>query len=96
MSLGGTRWERWGIASGTSRSSAAKIAGMAAGFAATGRCSAPEMPGGGATLVLVDCREWTRIEPPADPAGDKPGFFIDAIRARPNAPAFFAPPTTPK
>ncbi len=41
-------------------------------------------------LVLVDCREWTRIEPPADPAGNRPGFFIDAIRARPDAPAFFA------
>jgi len=94
--LGGTRWERWEIASGNPRSSAAKIAETAAGFAATGRCSAPEMPGGGATLVLVDCREWTRTEPPADPAGDKPGFFIEAIRARPNAPTFFAPPTTPK
>ncbi len=94
--LGGTRWERWEIASGNPRFSAAKVAEMAAGFAATGRCSAPEMPDGGAPLVLVDCREWTRIEPPADPAGDRPGFFIDAIRARPDAPAFFAAPTQPK
>ena len=51
------------------------------------------MPGGGATLVLVDCREWTRIEPPADPTGDRAGFFIDAIRARPDVPSFFAQPT---
>jgi hypothetical protein len=94
--LGGTRWERWEIASGNPRFSAAKIAEMAAAFAATGRCSAPEPPGGGAPLVLLDCREWTRIEPPADPAGDRPGFFIDAIRARPNAPAFLAPPAAPK
>jgi hypothetical protein len=87
--LGGTRWERWQNASGPN---AAKIAEAAAGFAASGRCSAPQMPGGGAQMLLVDCREWTRIEPPADPAGDRPAFFIDRVRARPAAPAFFAPP----
>jgi hypothetical protein len=89
--LGGTRWERWQNANTN-----AKIAEAAAGFAASGRCSAPEMPGGGAPLVLVDCREWTRIEPPADPAGDRPGFFIDRVRARPDSPAFFAPPAKPR
>jgi hypothetical protein len=98
--LGGTRWERWEIASGNPRFSTAKVAEMAAGFAATGRCSAPQTPtgppGGGAPLVLVDCREWTRIEPPADPSGDRPGFFIDVIRARPDAPAFFAAPAGPR
>ncbi len=91
--LGGTRWERWQNASGNARFSAAKIAEMAAWFAGTGRCSRAEMPGGGAPLVLVDCREWTRIVPSEDPAGDRPGFFIDAIRARRDAPAFFAPPS---
>ncbi len=43
-------------------------------------------------MVLIDCREWTRIVPPADPAGDPPGFWIEAIRARPEAPAFFLKP----
>jgi hypothetical protein len=94
--LGGTRWERWEIASGNPRFSAQKVAEMAAGLESSGRCSAPQTPngtpGGGAQLVLVDCREWTRIEPPADPSGDRPGFFIDAVRARPDAPAFFAAP----
>jgi hypothetical protein len=98
--LGGTRWERWEIASGNPRFSAQKVAEMAAGFAASGRCSVPQAPngtpGGGAPLVLVDCREWTRIEPPADPSGDRPGFFIERIRARPDAPAFFAPPAEPR
>ena len=47
-------------------------------------------------MVMVDCREWTRIVPPADPAGDRPGFFIDALRARPDLPAFFAAPGTGK
>jgi hypothetical protein len=95
--LGGTRWEAWQSAGGNTWFSAATIAERAASFAATGRCGAAEKPGrgpgGGAPLLLVDCREWTRIVPPSDPAGDRPGFFIDAIRARPDAPAFFAPPS---
>jgi hypothetical protein len=90
--LGGTRWERWQNSNGNAQFNAAKIAAAATSFAATGRCSTPEPPGGGAALVLIDCREWTRIAPPADPSGDRPGFFIDAVRARPNTPAFFAPP----
>lgn len=50
------------------------------------------MPGGGAKLLLVDCREWTAIEPAADSSGDRPGFFLDAVRTRGDMPAFFAPP----
>ena len=49
-----------------SRDYSIDIAEMAARFAITGRCSAPEPPTGGhASLVLVDCREWTRIVPPS-------------------------------
>jgi hypothetical protein len=33
-------------------------------------------------LVMIDCREWTLIVPAENPAGDRPGFFIDAIRSR--------------
>jgi hypothetical protein len=91
--LGGTRWERWQNANGNAQSSAAKIAETAAWFAGTQRCSTPKPPGGGAPMVLIDCREWTRIVPPAEPAGDRPGFFIDKIRTRPDAPPFFAPPS---
>jgi hypothetical protein len=94
--LGGTRWERWQNSNGNAQFGAAQIAEAATRFAATGRCSTPEAPGGGATLILIDCREWTRIAPPADPSGDRPGFFIDRVRARPNAPAFFAPPAAQK
>lgn len=89
--LGGTRWEAWGNRNGNATYSPAQVAEAAARFAATGRCS-PAEPPGGASFVMVDCREWTRIVPPADPSGDKPGFFIDAIRKRPDAPAFFAAP----
>lgn len=93
--LGGTRWERWENGNGTREVSAARVAALAAQLAATGRCSPTETPPGGAPLMLVDCREWTQIEPPADPAGDRPGFFLDTIRARPDAPALFAPPAKP-
>ena len=90
--LGGTRWERWQNVNGNASLDAADIAQTAAAFAASGRCSASEMPPGGAAFAMIDCREWTGVVPPADPAGDLPGFFIAAIRARPGTPAFFAAP----
>jgi hypothetical protein len=40
-------------------------------------------------MVLIDCREWTRIVAPADPVGDPPGFWIEALRSRPEVPEFF-------
>jgi len=89
--LGGTRWERWQNAATDRRAAQA-----AHWFAATGRCSAAQPPAGGAPLVLVDCREWTRIVPSGDPAGDPAGFFIAAIRARPGLPTFFAAPNVVK
>lgn len=89
--LGGTRWERWQNVKGNAQFSAARIAGQGAWFAGTGRCSPAEAPAG-ARMVLIDCREWTRIVPPANPAGDRPGFWLEAIRGRPDAPAFFAAP----
>jgi hypothetical protein len=94
--LGGTRWESWVNARGNQRFSAATVAARAAWFASTGRCSAAPPPAGGATMLLIDCREWTNIVPPVDPAGDLPGFFLAAVRARAGAPAFFAPPAAPK
>lgn len=89
--LGGTRWERWQNVKGNTRFGAALIAERAAGLAATGRCS-PAEPPAGAAMIMIDCREWTRVAPPADAAGDRGGFFVEAIRARPDAPRFFAAP----
>jgi hypothetical protein len=68
------------------------VAEAARNFAVTGRCSDAPVPEGGAPMVLLDCREWTRIVPPSDPVGDRPGFFIEALRSRPDMPAFFALP----
>ncbi|HEX3862087.1 MAG TPA: hypothetical protein VHY35_10390 [Stellaceae bacterium] len=92
--LGGTRWERWQNAAGDAQFSAAKIAETAAWFAHTGRCSAAPPPEGGATMLLVDCREWTLIAPPSDPNGDPPGFFLKAVRTRADMPAFLAAPVS--
>jgi hypothetical protein len=90
--LGGTRWERWQNANGNRQFSATQIAKRAEWFASTQRCSAAEPPAGGAPMVLIDCREWSRIVPPADAVGDRPGFFIHALRQRSDAPPFFAAP----
>ena len=90
--LGGTRWERWQNAAGNHQFSAARVAEAAKTYAATGRCSDASVPEGGAAMVLIDCREWTRTVPPSDPAGDPPGFFIETLRSRPGNPVFFAPP----
>ena len=50
------------------------------------------MPEGGAAMVLIDCREWTRTIPPSDPTGDRPGFFIENCARAPGLRGFFAPP----
>jgi hypothetical protein len=90
--LGGTRWERWQNANGNRQFSGATVAEAARTFAASGRCSDAPVPEGGAPMVLIDCREWTRIVPPSEPAGDRPGFFVKELRSRADAPAFFALP----
>ena len=94
--LGGTRWERWQNVRGNRQFGAAEVARRAASFAATGRCGAAEPPPGRAPMVLIDCREWTQIVPPSDSAGDPPGFWIEAIRTRPETPAFFLKPGSEK
>jgi hypothetical protein len=80
--LGATRWERWQNLSHSRDFSADQVAKAASDLAMSQRCSQPPAPAGGATLAMIDCREWTLIVPPDEPAGDRPGFFIDAIRSR--------------
>jgi hypothetical protein len=87
--LGGTRWERWQNLKGNAQASPQQVKEAGAWFAQTDRCSTPEPPAGGAAMVMVDCREWTHIVPPSNPAGDLPGFFIKQVRTRPDAPSFF-------
>jgi hypothetical protein len=95
--LGATRWERW---QNTAKShglfeavfGAGRATQAAADIAASGRCSAADPPPGGAPMVIVDCREWTRIVRPDRGGGDPPAFFIDAIRARGLGAGLFAAP----
>jgi len=90
--LGGVRWERWQNANGNRQFSADDVGRAAQRYAATRRCSDAPVPEGGAPMLLIDCREWSRIVPASDPAGDRPGFFIDVLRQRTGIPEFFAPP----
>jgi len=84
--LGYTRWERWQHLAVHDR---AADRAMGAAIAATQRCAAglgPPTPEG---WIMVDCREWTQMAPPADPAGDKPDFWIAQLRANPSTAAIF-------
>ncbi len=79
--LGSTRWERWQNLSHSRDFSSDQLTKAASDLAATGRCSKPDIPAGGA-FVMIDCREWTMIVPPDHAGGDRAGFFIDAVRSR--------------
>jgi hypothetical protein len=88
--LGSTRWERWQNLERSRGFTPDRLAKAALELALSGRCGKAEVPDGEARFVMIDCREWTRIEPPADPGGDRAGFFIDAIRSRHLVPDLFA------
>ena len=89
--LGSTRWERWQNLQHSRRFSPEQLAKATADFASSNRCSKAEIPEG-AAFVMIDCREWTLIAPPDDPAGDRPGFFLDAVRSRHLADQLFPAP----
>ena len=88
QALGYTRWERWQNLSVHDR---AADRAQAAALAATGRCA----PGLGAPeagpWAMLDCREWTQIVPPDDPAGDPPGPWLDRLRTHPATAQMFPP-----
>ena len=87
--LGYTRWERWQNLSRHDRPSDRQGAAM---LAAQDRCE-PGLgaPAAGAVWVMTDCREWTQMVPPADPAGDSPGFWLDKLRDNAATKATFLP-----
>ncbi len=74
--LGSTRWERWENLAARSGREARE---QARTLARSGRCDAG-VGSPGLDWVMVDCREWTQIVAPADPAGDPPGFWTDRLR----------------
>jgi hypothetical protein len=80
--LGSTRWERWQNLSHSRDFSQEQLTRATTALAASGRCSKSDMPGGGDTLVMIDCREWTAIVPPDAADGDHAGFFVEAVRSR--------------
>ena len=85
--LGGTRWERWQNTRERQFGAAVVAAGgLVRGDRALrcGRSATGPRADGTDRLPRMDA-----IVPPSDPAGDPPGFRIDAIRTRPETPAFF-------
>ena len=76
--LGYTRWERWQNFAVNDRPQDRR---QAREFAGTERCE-PGLgpPRDGGTWLLLDCRQWTIIVPPTDPAGDTPDFWISRLR----------------
>jgi len=79
--LGHTRWEAWRNLGLPGAAKDGQPAVMAAALAKTERCG-PALPMR-AGWVMVDCREWTQLVPPAAPAGDAPFVWLDRLRAAP-------------
>jgi hypothetical protein len=74
--LGWTRWERWQNLSISSQKSDS-YREREARVARSGRCDPRDgAPSGSGNWIMVDCREWTNIQPPDNPAGDAPMFWI--------------------
>ena len=76
--LGHTRWERWQNFAVHDRPEDRR---QAADFARTNRCE-PQLgpPQEGGPWLLLDCRQWTILVPPTEPAGDLPDFWIGRLR----------------
>jgi hypothetical protein len=85
--LGLIRWERWQNFTLQQRP---EDAARAASVAASGRCD-PVQPRPAATgdWHMVACRQYTNLVPPANPAGDSPGFWIDTIKSNPETAGLF-------
>jgi hypothetical protein len=90
--LGLVRWERWeNLARPGDPMARADADARAAALAASDRCDAvAAAPAATGRWLMIDCRQWTRIVAPRDPAGDAPGFWIDALKANPIAAPLFA------
>jgi hypothetical protein len=89
QSLGYTRWERWQNLAVHDRAADRR---QAEALAASDRCE-PGLgaPSARAGWLMIDCREWTQIEPSTDPAGDLPNFWVERLRSDPATKAIFAP-----
>ena len=87
--LGYTRWERWQNLGVHNR---ARFRQQADQIEASERCS-PGLgtPPEGGPWVMIDCRQWTNIVPPAGPAGDPATFWVDRLRQNPRTAAIFGP-----
>ena len=88
QALGYTRWERWQNLAASNR---AEDRAQAAAMSASERCEPGLGPPAAGPWVMVDCRQWTQIVPPDDPAGDPPGPWLDRLRRSPVTREMFIP-----
>lgn len=90
--LGYVRWERWeNLARPGAAIARARAEESAAALAISDRCEPiAEPPAPTGAWIMIDCRQWTNIVPPADPAGDPPRFWIDRLAAHPETRALLA------
>jgi hypothetical protein len=91
--LGYVRWERWENLARPGAPIARDHAEVNAVTLATAdRCDAiAEPPAPTGTWVMIDCRQWTNLVPPADPAGDPPRFWIERLETHPETRDLVAP-----
>src|SRR5258706_11165497 len=85
--LGYVRWERWeNLARPGAAIARANAEAIAAALATSDRCDPiAERPASTGTWIMIDCRQWTHVVPPADPAGDPPRFWVDRLQRYPGA-----------
>lgn len=90
--LGNVRWERWeNLARPGDPAARTGAEARAADLAASDRCDAlADPPAATGQWLMADCRQWTNIVPPDDPAGDPPGFWVDGLASRPAVAPLFA------
>jgi hypothetical protein len=83
--LGFVRWERWeNLARPGDQAARADARARAERLAASDRCQAiAEPPAPGGSWLMLDCRQWTNLVAPRDPAGDPPRFWLDRLQAAP-------------
>lgn len=81
--LGWTRWEAWANLADP-KNNVERMTQRAAEFARTGRCDVSEgAPPGSGNWKMIDCREWTNLQPAANPKGDAAEFWMAYLRSNP-------------
>jgi hypothetical protein len=91
--LGVARWERW---QNLTRLDKPEYRERSAAYARSGRCPARAPAPEPGEWVLVACREWTNIVPPASPGGDDPAPWVERYFSDPLIASVVGAPGRPR